>query len=202
MRKPMSYIHMKPGTLLSPTPVVMVSCASPNHRPNIITVAWVGTINSDPPMLSISVRPERLSHDIIADSGEFVVNLVGRDMMRVTDLCGVKSGREMDKFADNGLKPLPVPTLAHAPAIQGSPAFLACKISRSIPLGSHTLFLADIVDMGIREDLMQEGGKIDFVKADLTAYCHGEYRGLTPPEGFFGYSVARPEVLKRRLGRK
>ena len=197
----MDYINLKPGTLLSPTAVVMVSCASREHRPNIITVAWVGTINSDPPMLSISVRPERLSHEIITQSGEFVVNLVSRDLMRVTDLCGVKSGREMDKFADNGLVPVPVPALQHAPAIAGSPAFLACKITQSIPLGSHTLFLAEIVDMGIREDLMQADGKIDFVKADLTAYCHGEYTGLTPPEGFFGYSVARPEVLKRRLGR-
>lgn len=196
----MSYINLKPGTLLSPTPVVMVSCASNNHQPNIITIAWVGTINSDPPMLSISVRPERLSHDIIAESGEFVVNLVSRELMQVTDLCGVKSGREMDKFLDNGLTPLPVAALDYAPAVQGSPAFLACKVKQSMLLGSHTLFLAEIVDMGIREDLMRKDGKIDFVKADLTAYCHGDYTGLTAPEGFFGFSVARPEVLARRLG--
>lgn len=198
----MSFINMKPGTLLSPTPVVMVSCADEGVAPNIITIAWVGTINSDPPMVSISVRPARHSYDIIKNSAEFVVNLVSRELMEVTDLCGVKSGREMDKFAENGLTPVPVPALKYAPAIAQSPAYLACKVTQAIDLGSHMMFLGEIMDMGIREDLMQDSGKIDFVKADLAAYCHGEYTGLTAPEGFFGYSVARPEVLKRRLDKK
>ncbi|NLX82811.1 MAG: flavin reductase family protein [Clostridiales bacterium] len=195
----MSFITMKPGTLLSPTPVVMVSCADEGVRPNIITIAWVGTINSDPPMVSISVREERYSYNIIKNSGEFVVNLVSRELMRATDMCGVKSGQDMDKFLACGLTAVPIPALHYAPAVAQSPAYLACKVRQSIDLGSHTMFLGEIVDMGIREDLLQDGGKIDFVKADLTAYCHGEYMGLTPPEGFFGYSVARPEVLKRRL---
>lgn len=197
----MGYIDLKPGTLLSPTAVVMVSCASEQARPNIITLAWVGTVNSDPPMLSISVRPQRHSYDIIMDSGEFVVNLVSREQMRVCDLCGVKSGREMDKFADNGLSPLPVEGLRHAPAIAGSPAYLACQLRHSQVLGSHTMFIGEIVRMGIRDDLLDQSGKINFQQADLVAYCHGEYMGLGQPEGFFGYSIARPEVLARRLGK-
>lgn len=202
MRHAMDYLEMKPGTLLSPTPVVMVSCAADGTRPNIITLAWVGTVNSDPPMVSISVRPGRHSFGLIRDSGEFVINLVSREMMEACDLCGVKSGRDMDKFKDLGLEALPVPGMEFAPAIAGSPAYLACKLRNSLELGSHTMFLAEIVSMGIRDDLMDKAGKIDFVKADLVAYCHGEYMGLKPPEGFFGYSVARPEVLRRRLKRK
>ncbi len=193
MKNQTGYISMKPGTLLSPTAVVMASCADGDHRPNIITLAWVGTVNSDPPMVSVSVRPERHSHGLIAASGEFVVNLVSRELMRACDLCGVKSGREMDKFAHLNLRPLPV---------AGSPAYLACKLRHSLELGSHTMFLGEIVGMGIREDLLNADGRIDLARADLVAYCHGEYMGLGPVEGFFGYSVARPEVLRRRMKRK
>lgn len=198
----MPFIQMQPGTLLSPTPVVMVSCAAEGFRPNIITLAWVGTVNSEPPMVSISVRPGRYSYPIIQQSGEFVVNLVSRELMRVTDLCGVTSGASVDKFARYGLEAQPIEGMRYAPAIAQSPAFLACKVTQAIELGTHTMFLGRIVQMGIRSDLMEEGGKIDFVKADLVAYSHGEYVGLTAPEGFFGYSIARPEVLERRLKNK
>ncbi len=195
----MSFVNLKPGTLLSPTPVVMVSCASKNHRPNIITIAWTGTVNSDPPMLSISVRPERHSHDIIRESGEFVVNLVSRPLMKACDLCGVRSGRDFDKFSLCGLQAAPARGMAHAPAIDGSPAYLACAVKESLALGSHTLLIGEIISMGIQESLMDHAGKIHFSKADLIAYCHGEYTGLTQPEGFFGYSIARPEVIRRRM---
>ena len=195
----MSFIQMKPGTLLSPTPVVMVSCASEGTRPNIITLAWVGTVNSDPPMVSISVRPERYSHHIIRDTGEFVINLVSRELVQATDLCGVKSGSDLDKFELCGLDAVSVDQMRYAPAIAQSPAYLACSVRQTLELGSHTMFLGEIVNMGVREDLLEASGKIDFIKADLVAYCHGEYTGLTQPEGFFGFSVARPEVLKRRL---
>lgn len=198
----MAFIEMKPGTLLSPTAVVMVSCAREGEKPNIITLAWVGTINSDPPMVSISVRPERYSHQIILDSGEFVVNLVSRDLLKATDYCGVKSGREMDKFAVCNLSAVQAATMRIAPAIAQSPAYLACAVTQTIPLGSHTLFLGEIKGMGIREDLMEGSGKINFEKAGLVAYRHGEYTGLSKAEGFFGFSVARPEVLKRRLGKR
>lgn len=197
----MSFINIKPGTLLSPTPVVMVSCGGKNQRPNIITVAWTGTVNSEPPMLSVSIRPERFSHDIIRDSGEFVVNLVSRPMLTACDLCGVRSGREYDKFALCGLTPAEAAGLVHAPAIAQSPTYLACQVKKTLPLGSHTLFLGEIVSMGVEESLMDAAGRIDFHKADLIAYCHGEYVGLTPPEGFFGFSIARPEVIRRRMGK-
>ena len=195
----MAFRTIKPGTLLSPTAVVMVSCADTNSRPNIITVAWTGTVNSDPPMLSVSIRPERHSHNIIRDSGEFVVNLVSRPLLRACDLCGVRSGRDHDKFALCGLNPVPAEGLPLAPAIAQCPVYLACKVKENLSLGSHTLFLGEIVGMGVEEGLMDKSGRIDFGKAELIAYCHGEYRGLGAPEGFFGYSIARPEVIKRRM---
>lgn len=195
----MPFVQLKPGTLLSPTPVVMVSCACAGERPNIINVAWVGTVNSDPPMLSISVRRERHSHRLIEQSRQFVVNLVSRELLKAADLCGVKSGADIDKFSTCNLEALPLPSLELAPAIAQSPAYLACQVEQALELGSHTMFIARIVDMGVRADLMDAQGKVDFVKADLAAYCHGEYLGLGPVEGFFGYSVARPEVLRRRM---
>lgn len=195
----MTFINVKPGTLLSPTPVVMVSCATVTQRPNIITVAWAGTVNSDPPMLSVSIRPDRHSHDIIRDSGEFVVNLVNRELLKACDLCGVRSGREYDKFSLCGLAPVPVSGLSSAPAIAQSPAYLACRVKETLSLGSHTMFLGEIVIMGIEETLMDAAGKIDFHKAGLVAYSHGEYAGLTEPLGFFGFSVARPEVIRGRM---
>lgn len=198
----MAFHELKPGTLLSPTPVVMVSCASREHQPNIITLAWVGTVNSDPPMVSVSIRKERLSYGIVLESGEFVINLVSRELMKATDFCGVKSGRDLDKFSACGLSAVPVPGLEHAPAIAQSPAYLGCKVRSVQELGSHTMFLGEIVSMGVQDSLMDKKGKIDFVKADLLAFSHGEYMGLQKPEGFFGYSVARPEVLKRRLRKK
>ncbi len=184
----MSFVNLKPGTLLSPTGGDGV-LRQQNHRPNIITIAWTGTVNSDPPMLSISVRPERHSHDIIRESGEFVVNLVSRPLMKV-DLCGVRSGRDFD-VQPLHFRAAPARGMAHAPAIDGSPAYLACAEGKPGPGLPHP---ADrgIISMGIQESLMDHAGKIHFSKADLIAYCHGEYTGLTQPEGFFGYSIARP----------
>lgn len=195
----MAFVQISPGTLLAPTPVVMVSCAMEGVRPNIITVAWIGTVNSDPPMVSISVRPQRYSHDIIRDSGEFAVNLVSRNLLEAADLCGVRSGREYDKFQLCGLQAVEADGLFHAPAIAQAPVWLACKVRRTLPLGSHTLFLGEIVSVGVQEELVDKAGKIDYSKAGLVAYCHGEYRSLGEAEGFFGYSVARPEILKQRM---
>lgn len=194
-----SFHSLKPGTLLSPTAVVLVSCADEQGKPNLITLAWVGTVNTHPPMLSISVRKERYSHGLILDSGEFVVNLVSREMAERVDFCGVKSGRDVDKLAHCGFIPLPADGMTQAPAIAQSPAYLACKVHSSQDLGSHTLIIGQVVGMGVRDDLLDDSGKICFDRADLVAYSHGEYSGLGKPFGFFGYSVARPEVLKRRL---
>ena len=195
----MAFQTLSPGTLLSPVPAVMVSCALPGERPNIITVAWAGTVCSDPPMLSISVRKERFSHHILLESGEFAVNLVGRDQLRAADYCGVRSGRDVDKLADCGLTAVPAQGLDCAPAIAQCPLYLACKTQQVIELGSHDLFIARIVGMGVREELLDEKGKIDLRRAGLTAYSHGVYYALGDAMGFFGYSVAAPEVRKRRM---
>ena len=193
-----SFAALKPGTLLAPVPVVMVSCARKGEKPNIVTLAWVGTVNSDPPMCSISVRKERFSHSIIRDTGEFVINLVGEEQLRATDFCGVKSGRDVDKFAACGLTPVPIDGFA-APAIGECPVYLACRVTSVQELGSHDLFLGFIERVGIKPDMMDAQGRIDFGKMKLIAYNHGAYYALGPALGFFGYSVAAPDVLARRM---
>lgn len=195
----MAFEQLKPGTLLCPVPAVMVTCASESERPNIITIAWAGTVCSQPPMLSISVRKERFSHHIIKETGEFVVNLVGRGQLKACDFCGVKSGSEVDKFAACDLTPVAVPEMQYAPAIAQSPLYLACKVEQVLELGSHDAFVSRIVGMGVSKDILDETGKIDLRRADLTAYSHGTYYALGEAMGFFGYSVASAEVLERRM---
>ena len=195
----MPFKTLTPGTLLCPVPAVMVSCASDNSRPNIITVAWAGTVCSQPPMLSVAVRGERFSHHIIRDSGEFVVNLVGENQLRAADFCGVKSGRDTDKFAACGLTAAPVPEMRYAPAIAECPLYLACRTKQVLSLGSHDLFIGEIVGMGVQEALIDGKGRIDLQRARLVAYNHGVYQRLGETLGFFGYSVAAPDVLERRM---
>ena len=189
-------------TFLSPVPAVVLSCrgSEPRHeRPNLITVAWTGTVNSDPPMLSVSIRPERFSHALIRESGAFCLNLIDQRLCRAADLCGVKSGRDVDKFALCGLTPRDIEGFP-APALAQSPAFLCCRVDRVVPLGSHDLFLARIEQVYVRDDLFDADGSLHMARANLVAYAHGEYFPLSPaPEGFFGYSVAREDVLRRRL---
>ena len=193
-----SFISLKPGALLAPVPAVMVSCARAGERPNIITLAWVGTVNSDPPMCSISVRKERYSHAIIRESGEFVINLCGRDNLKATDYCGVRSGREEDKFAACGLTAVPVEGFA-APAIGECPLYLACRVVSVQELGSHDLFLGRIESVGVKPEMMDEKGRIDCGRMGLVAYNHGNYYALGEALGFFGYSVAGKDVYERRM---
>ena len=195
----MAFIDLTPGTLLSPVPAVMVSCASETQRPNIITIAWAGTVNSQPPMVSISVRKERFSHDIIADSGEFVVNLVGKAQMKPLDWCGVRSGRDYDKFAACNLTAVAATGMKYAPAIAECPLYLACRVEQMLELGSHDMFLGRIVGMGVQEQLTDETGRIHLEDAELVSYSHGIYGTIGEPLGFFGYSVAAPDVLERRM---
>ena len=195
----MAFQSIGQGTLLAPASLAMVSCGKDGDKPNIITVAWLGTINSDPPMLSISVKPERYSYAIIDETNEFVVNLVNRDLMKTADFCGVRSGRDIDKFEECGLHALPALGLNSAPCIAESPLYLSCKVKQKIPLGSHTMFLAEIVAVAVQDHLLDDKGKLDLSKTNLVAYSHGEYAVLGEPEGFFGYSVARSEVLRRRM---
>lgn len=190
-----------PCTMLAPVPVVMVSCKGMEEemRPNIVTVAWAGTINSTPPMVSISVRKERFSHGLIAQSGEFVINLVDEKLCRACDYCGVKSGRDVDKFAEMDLKAMPALGMAHAPAVAQAPAYLSCKVRQVIELGSHDVFLGEVVGVQVRDDLFDGDGSLHLEAAGLVAYNHGVYQKTAEVLGFFGYSVARPEVFQRRM---
>jgi len=196
-----AYRRVEPATLLNPTPVVLVSCADPADpgRPNLVTVAWTGTVNSDPPMASISLRPSRHSHGMILASGEFVINLVDEALCRATDFCGVRSGRDLDKARELNLGWRKAEEMALAPAVQGAPVSLSCRVRQILPLGSHDLFLGEVRAVEVREDLMDDRGAIHLEKAGLVVYNHGLYQALGPVLGFFGYSVARPEVFSRRM---
>ncbi len=192
------FVSLNPGALLAPVPAVMVSCARAEEKPNIITLAWVGTVCSDPPMCSISVRKERYSHAIIRETGEFVINLCGKGQMRQMDYCGVRSGRDEDKFASCHLTAVPVPGFT-APAIGECPLYLACRVRSFQELGSHDLFLGVIEQVGVKKEMMDETGRINYSRAELVAYNHGNYYELGRALGFFGYSVAAPDVLERRM---
>lgn len=187
------------GNMLYPLPAVMVSCASAAGEKNIVTVAWAGTVCTNPPMLSISLRPERHSYGLIRESGEFVVNLVTRRLARACDWCGVRSGRDYDKWAECGLTPAPAAKLELAPAIAESPVSIECRVRDVLELGSHHLFLADVAAVQVEESLLDERGRLDLGRAGLVAYSHGEYLELGRRLGSFGYSVRkRPE---RQAGR-
>ncbi|WP_024833594.1 flavin reductase family protein [Ruminiclostridium josui] len=186
----------KPSTMLNPVPVVMVSCTDSEGKPNIITLAWTGTINSDPPMVSISVRKERYSYELIKEKGEFVINLPTKKLAFATDYCGVKSGRDIDKFEAMGLT-AEAASKVQVPLIKECPLNIECVVKQSIELGSHVLFLAEIVATNVEESLLDEKGKLDLKKADLICYSHGEYYPLGNSLGYFGYSVTKRKNLKR-----
>lgn len=195
----MSKIQWKGSTLLAPVPAALVSCGT-MENPNALTVAWTGITCSDPPMTYISVRPERYSYEIIKNSGEFVINLTTGAMARATDFCGVRSGREMDKLAAAGLTAEPANGVS-APVITQSPLSLECKVRQIIPLGSHDMFLAEIVAVDVEEKLLDEAGKLRLEKAGLMAYSHGEYFAMGKKIGSFGYSV-RKKRPKNPNGKK
>lgn len=180
----------KPGNMLYPLPVVMVSVADKEGKNNIITIAWAGTICSNPPMVSISVRPERYSYNIIKETGEFVINLTTKDLTYATDYCGVKSGRDVDKFKEMGLTALPGKEV-NAPLIAESPVNIECKVTQVIPLGSHDMFLAEVVAVHVDEKYMDEKGKFHLDKAEPIAYSHGDYLATGELLGTFGYSVKK-----------
>ena len=186
----------KPGTVIYPVPAVMVSCGDMENK-NIITVAWTGTINSDPAMTYVSIRPERYSHDIIAEKGEFVINLPCEAIVKATDLCGVKSGREVDKFELAGLTAEPS-NVVQAPGIAQCPISLECKVREITKLGSHDMFLADIVAVDVDPKFVDEKGALHLEKAGLLAYAHGSYYTLGKALGTFGFSVRKKPVKKGR----
>ena len=193
-----NYREIGPCTLLAPLPAVLVSCGF-GGRQNLLTVAWTGVVNSKPPMVSVSIKPERFSHDLIRDSGEFVVNLPGKEMLDALDFCGVRSGREKDKFAEAHLAAIPAVHLSQAPAVRGAAASLSCKVRHMMPLGSHDLFIGEVTGIQVREDLFDPDGSLHLERAELICYSHGLYQCSGEVLGFFGCSVARPEVRERRM---
>lgn len=180
----------KPGNMLYPLPVVMVSMADKDGNNNIITIAWAGTVCTNPPMVSISVRPERYSYPILKETGEFVINLTTKELTFATDYCGVKSGRDVDKFKEMKLTPIPA-TQIKAPMIGESPVNIECRVNRVIPLGSHDMFLADVVAVHADEKYMDEKRKFHLEKAEPIVYSHGSYLSCGEQLGTFGYSVKK-----------
>lgn len=195
----MSKAVWKPGTVLYPVPAVMVSCGTMD-KPNIITIAWCGTLCTSPAMTYISIRPDRFSYDIIKQSGEFVINLTTEHIARATDYCGVKSGRDVDKFRDTGLTAAKS-TKVSAPSIDESPVNIECVVKEVIKTGgTHDIFIAEVVSVSVDENFFDERGKFHFEKTRPICYSHGEYFGLGKSIGSFGYSVkkAKTNSKKRR----
>lgn len=187
----------KPSTMLNPVPAVMVSCVDENGKPNIITLGWAGTVNSDPPMVSISVRKERYSYGLIKKKGQFVMNLTTEKLAHATDFCGVKSGRDIDKFSFLMLTPEPASRI-DVPLIKESPVSMECVVKQCIELGSHDMFLAEVVAVNVDERLLDEKGKLHLEKAGLICYSHGYYWTLGKSLGFFGHSVAKRKSARKR----
>lgn len=180
----------KPGNMLYPLPVVMVSLADKNGKNNIITIAWAGTVCTNPPMVSISVRPERYSYPILKETGEFVINLTTKELTFATDYCGVKSGKDVDKFKEMNLTPLKA-SQVNAPLIAESPVNIECRVREIIPLGSHDMFLADVVAVHADEKYMDEKHKFHLEQAEPIVYSHGAYLSCGEQLGTFGYSVRK-----------
>lgn len=185
----------KPGNMLYPLPAVLISTADKKGNQNVFTVAWTGTICSDPPMVSISVRPERYSYDMIRETGEFVINLTTERLAFATDYCGVKSGRDVNKFREMNLTPVAADKVL-APLIKESPVNMECRVERVIPLGTHDMFLAQVVAVHADEAYMDEKGKFSLAKANPLVYSHGIYYTLGEEIGTFGYSVRKKKEGK------
>ena len=186
----MAKIQWKPGNMVYPLPAVMVSCADKAGNSNIITIAWTGTVCTNPPMAYISVRPERHSYQMIRETGEFVINLTTKDLAYATDFCGVRSGKDVDKFAEMKLTK-EAASIVSAPMIGESPVNIECKVTEVKELGSHHMFLAEVVAVHVDDTYMNENNKFELGKAEPIAYSHGEYYRLGELLGTFGYSVKK-----------
>ena len=188
----------RPGNMLYPLPAVMVSAANREGNSNILTVAWTGTICSDPAMLYISVRPERYSYHMIKETGEFVVNLTTEKLAYATDWCGVRSGRDVDKWKEMKLTKGKAEKLEYAPIIQESPVNIECKVTEVKELGSHHMFLAEVKAVQVDEKYMKKNGKFELNSTGLLTYSHGEYLSLGASLGTFGWSVRKKEMKKKK----
>lgn len=192
----MGKITWKGGTFIYPLPAVMVSCGDMKNS-NIITVAWTGIINTNPAMCYISVRPERFSHELIKKNGEFVINLTTKELARATDWCGVKSGRDFNKFKEMGLTKEKA-TIVKSPMIAESPISVECKVDKIVPLGSHDMITAKIVAINVSDKFVNEKGAFDISKCDLMAYANGGYYPLGKKIGQFGFSVMKKSTKKKK----
>lgn len=194
----MSKNIFKGSVVLNPVPVVMVTSRNKEGKDNVFTVAWTGTVCTKPPMLSISIRPERLSYEYIKESMEFTINLPTRRLTRETDFCGVRSGRVVNKIAEMGFT-MREGKEVNSPYIEECPVNIECKVKSIIPLGTHDLFIAEVMCSHIDEKLIDENGKIHFEWANLITYSHGEYFPVPKTAiGSFGYSVAKKETIERK----
>lgn len=192
----------KPGNMVYPLPAVMVSTADREGNDNIITVAWTGTVCTNPAMLYISVRPERYSYHMLRESGEFVVNLTTEKLAKATDWCGARSGRDFDKWKEMHLTRGKAEKLTYAPIIQESPVNIECKVTEVQELGSHHMFLAKVEAVQVDESYMNETGKLELNDTQLLAYSHGEYYTLGKKLGTFGYSVRKQTAGKKKKNKK
>lgn len=183
----------KAGNMLYPLPAVLVSVADHAGNTNLFTVAWTGTICSDPPMVSISVRPERYSHRMIEETGEFVINLTTEALVYATDYCGVKSGRDVDKWSRTGLTPIAAEHVK-APMVEQSPVNLECRVTQKLELGTHDMFLAEVLAVHADERYMDDSGRFDLNAAKPLVYSHGRYLTTGEEIGSFGYSVKKKKI--------
>lgn len=193
----MAKLTWKAGNMIYPVPAVMVSCGNTEETHNIITIAWTGTICTNPPMTYVSIRPERHSYDIIKETKEFVINLTTEDLAFATDFCGVRSGRDLDKFKEMKLTKEPA-TKVSVPMIKESPVNIECKLKEIVKLGSHDMFIGEVVAVNVDEDYMDEKGKFHLDKSKPIAYSHGQYFSLKESIGHFGYSVKKKKKKKKK----
>ena len=194
----MSKISWKPGNMIYPLPAVMVTCRD-RGEDNVLTIAWTGTICTNPPMTYISVRPERHSYDMIKNSKEFVINLTTKALAKATDFCGVRSGRDMDKFKELGLEKEEAQAV-DAPVLAASPVNIECRVEEIIPLGSHHMFVAKVVNIMVDDEYMEENGRFALEKTNPLVYSHGGYFETGKQLGTFGYSVRKKKKRKKQHG--
>jgi flavin reductase (DIM6/NTAB) family NADH-FMN oxidoreductase RutF len=197
----MSKINFKPGNMLYPVPAVMVSCGDIHDVSNILTIAWAGTICTNPPMLSISVRPERFSYELIKKEQAFVVNLTTERLAQAVDFCGVRSGRQINKWDACHLTPQPAQTVP-CPLIAQSPVNIECQVTQTLELGSHHMFIANVTAVHVDDTLLDLQGSLQLEQSGLLAYSHGKYFSLKKQLGYFGYSVARKKRAKKHNSKK
>ena len=193
----MSKQKWKPGNMLYPLPAVLVSCGDREGKINLMTAAWTGTVCSDPPMVYVSVRKERFSHHMIQETGEYVINLTTEELARATDFCGVRSGKDMDKFKEMHLTPA-FGELKYAPMIVESPVSIECRVKNVMELGSHDMFVAEVTAVYVDERYMDEKGTFHLEKAHPLVYSHGQYYGVGKHLGSFGYAVRKKNTKKNK----